>query len=212
MSLPASGGGPRPPAPLPTATCGRSATIDADPVLTANIVRPSWCCAGTAPARASLSASLSVVDGSQGNLAIAQGRQPELDFEQDRLRDDCAFAADLKEADLAHHAERLSVQRLQHSPLFLGQQASENKTHCFSQLFPVRTDRPLPSQCRICASIRAASVVGSFAMLTTPPLMGPYAFLAAKRLPVEHLAHLVLMIVFANVAATQYRRASYVPC
>jgi len=81
---------------------------------------------------------VTAVDGSQGNLAIAQGRVPELDFEQERFRDASAVAADLKEADLAHHAERLSVQRLQHSPLFLGQQASEHKPHLFSQLFSVR--------------------------------------------------------------------------
>ena len=102
------------------------------------LVRPS----GRQPARLlhgpSPDPSVTAVDGLQGNLAIAQGRLPELDFEQEGFRDASAVAADLKEADLAHHAERLSVQRLQHSPLFLGQQASEHKTHLFSQLFSVR--------------------------------------------------------------------------
>lgn len=73
----------------------------------------------------------------QGNLAIAQGKQAEFDFEQDCQRTPAAIAADLKEADLAHHAERLVLQRFQDSQ-FLGRPAAEHKSQSFLQLFPVR--------------------------------------------------------------------------
>ena len=73
----------------------------------------------------------------QGNLAIAQGKQAEFDFEQDCQRTPAAIAAELKEADLAHHAERLILQRLQDSQ-FLGRATAEHKSHSFLELFPVR--------------------------------------------------------------------------
>ena len=73
----------------------------------------------------------------QGNLAIAQGKQPAFDFEQDRQRSPASVAADLKEADLAHHAERLIVQRFQDSQFF-GCPAVEDKSLVAPQLFSVR--------------------------------------------------------------------------
>lgn len=149
--LPASETLPVPPARLQTASCPLLAPITRGYAQThLSSVRlgrqPAWLLSGPL-----LGTRFTAADASQGNLAIAQGRVPELDFEQDRFRDASAVAADLKEADLAHHAERLSVQRLQHSPLFLGQQASEHKSHLFSQLFPVRFPHTPPKSCPCCS-------------------------------------------------------------
>lgn len=78
-----------------------------------------------------------------GNLAIAQGKQAVFNFEQDCQRTPAAVAAELKEADLAHHAERLVLQRLQDSQ-FLGRPAAENKSHSILQLLSALQGPPAP--------------------------------------------------------------------
>lgn len=96
-------------------------------------------CATTSP----LSEDTGYILRETGNLAIAQGKQAEFDFEQDCQRTPAAIAADLKEADLAHHAERLVLQRFQDSQ-FLGRPAAEQESQSFLQLFPALKGAPAP--------------------------------------------------------------------